>query len=110
MDEASEGKARRKRERGRAAYADSKASMDAVLLRLPGGDAARIDAACRAAGMGRAAFCRGRLASLLEAVGPRMADIDRAGGLDALLSRALAQRRSAPLDAAAEFDALFGAS
>ena len=109
MEKASEGTARRKRERGRAAYAESKSSMDAVLLRLSRGDAARIDAACRAAGMGRAAFCRDRLASLLEAIGPRLADIDQAGGLDALLSRALTQRRPAPPDPAAEFDALFGA-
>jgi hypothetical protein len=110
MEERVDQSARRKLERGRAAYADSKGSMDAVLLRLRRGDGSRIDSACRAAGMGRTAFCRERLAGLLEAVAPRLADIDRAGGLEAVLARALPPTPPPLPDAALEFDALFGAS
>ena len=81
------------------------APPDCVLLRLRPGDAARLDAACRAAGLNRSRFCREKMVDLLAAIGPRLAEIEEAGGIEAVLSRGLAETA----DVAAEFDALFDA-
>jgi hypothetical protein len=85
--------------------AHDRPASDCVLLRLRPGDAARLDAACRAAGFNRSRFCRERMIDLLAAIGPRLAAIEEAGGIEAVLSRGLAETA----DVAAEFDALFDA-
>lgn len=80
-----------------------KTSPDCVLLRLRPGDAGRLDAAARAAGLNRSRFCRERLVDIAAAAAPLLAAIDEAGGLPTVLARGLAKA-----DVGGEFDALFG--
>ena len=120
--ERAEGDARRdaKGRRNRRAYEKLKARGDHVLLRLDRGGAAPLDAAARAAGLSRAAFCRMFLPALAEAAGSRLPALDAARAatgesLARFIGRALdeaAARASGSAElaasAAAEFDSLFG--
>ena len=68
----------RNRQRNKADYLARKNRCDDVLLRLDKGDAAILDAACKAAGLSRSAFAKLHLIPLLAALTPRMVDVDRA--------------------------------
>lgn len=121
-DDADHQRKQRKRERNARAYLESKASRDHAVLRLDKGGLARLDAASAAAGLSRAAFARLFLSPLVDALGPRLAAIDKARSerrqsvaqfLGLALDAALAEARvadGAPPPAAIEFDALFGPS
>lgn len=116
---------RRKAERktrNRLDYEKSKATQDQLLLRLDKGELARLNEASKAFGVSRAAFVRMFLVPTLGAVASHMADIEKARSfrgqsLSQFLSAAITTSLSSPESqaipaesAAAEFDALFGAS
>jgi hypothetical protein len=123
MSEQEQSALSRKSEANRRAYAKSKSRQDHVLLRLDAGGAARLDAAARAASLSRAAFARLFLGPLLDALGTRLPEIERARALgrqsftqflaraiDDAVARSAEPQPAAPPSAASEFDALFGSA
>lgn len=109
----------RKSERGKAAYAASKASGESALLRLDKGSLARLDGARVGLGLSRSAFAQIYLLPIAEALAERLPEIDaacRARGFSIAtlvrqaLSSELAREAAEPAgaEAAAEFDDLFG--
>ena len=106
-------------DRNRRSYKKSKAHQDHVLLRLEKGDVATLDAASAAVGVSRAAFARMFLLPILSAVASRIPEIEKARAergesfrkfLESAISSSLANGRPgvSSVDAADEFDALFG--
>jgi len=108
-------------ERNRRDYIKLKAQNDIVLLRLEKGDAAKLDAASKAAGLSRAAFARAYLMPMVEALGCRMDAVAMARStrgqnlatfiteaLDGAIARAALSNDTPSAKVAAEFDALFG--
>ena len=109
----------KKRLRNASDYRSSKAAQDHVLLRLDKGDRARLDAACLAAGLSRAAFAKLYLMPLADGLAARLPQIERARSIQSVslatfLSRAVdlalrdPENRHPPPAISSEFDALFG--
>ena len=113
------GSSSNKRLRNAADYLTSKAAQDHVLLRLDKGDRARLDSACRAAGLSRAAFAKLYLMPLADELATKLEQIERARSsqnvsLATFLARAVdmalrhPEDRHTPPAISSEFDALFG--